>query len=296
MLSHGLKVRGHNMFWATDQHCPAWLFGMSHDQVLAEMKRHVNSMISHTKGKLQHWDVNNENLHGDFYERHTGNPDITNDMFSWIHTLEPGVKLFLNDFNVVTSPDVTTAIKNEALRMKSAGVPLYGIGVQAHFKSGIINIDSVKYRLDKVAEAGLPIWITEFTVTEADDTKQASALEDLLTLFYSHPAVEGILIWGFWDGAIFDPKAAITTGPQVTLRAAGHSYEKLVNNDWKTHLRRQITSKQPIHTKVFTGDYLLVTRHQGKIIHQQRFSVGKGGTTLTVHLQDNTHVSHIAFG
>ena len=55
-----------------------------------------------------HWDVNNENLHGDFYERHTGDPNITNKMFQWIHNQDQSVKLFLNDFNAVTGSDVTT--------------------------------------------------------------------------------------------------------------------------------------------------------------------------------------------
>lgn len=57
----------------------------------------------------------------------------------------------------------------------------------------------MQYRLDKVAEAGLKIWITELTVSENDANKKAVALENLMTLFFSHPAVEGIMLWGFWD-------------------------------------------------------------------------------------------------
>jgi endo-1,4-beta-xylanase len=56
--------------------------------------------------------------------------------------------------------------------------------------------------VDKVAEAGLKIWITELTILEPDDTKKAAALENVLTLYYSHPAVEGIMTWGFFDGAV----------------------------------------------------------------------------------------------
>ena len=58
--------------------------------------------------RLEHWDVNNEKLHGDFFERQTGNPNITMDMFKWMHALEPNVKLFLNEFSVVSSQLSTT--------------------------------------------------------------------------------------------------------------------------------------------------------------------------------------------
>ena len=50
---------------------------------------------------LEHWDVNNENLHGDFYEKKTLDPNITMKMFEDIHAVDPAVKLFLNDYGIV---------------------------------------------------------------------------------------------------------------------------------------------------------------------------------------------------
>ena len=58
--------------------------------------------------RLEHWDVNNEDLHGDWYERHTGDPDITEKMFQWIHNQESQVKLFLNEYNIISSSTETT--------------------------------------------------------------------------------------------------------------------------------------------------------------------------------------------
>lgn len=75
----------------------------------------------------------------------------------------------------------------------------------------------MQYRLDKVAEAGLKIWITELTVSENDANKKAVALENLMTLFFSHPAVEGIMLWGFWDGAIHNAPAKLFEGPNLTV-------------------------------------------------------------------------------
>ena len=52
--------------------------------------------------RLEHWDVNNEDLHGDFFEQHTGNPNVTMQMFRDIHAVDPNVKLFLNDYAIMT--------------------------------------------------------------------------------------------------------------------------------------------------------------------------------------------------
>ena len=51
--------------------------------------------------RLEHWDVNNENLHGDFYERQTGDANTTMQMFHDVHALDPAVKLCLNDFGII---------------------------------------------------------------------------------------------------------------------------------------------------------------------------------------------------
>ena len=58
--------------------------------------------------RLAHWDVNNENLHGDWFEKNSTDPDITLKMFQWIHDQEPGTKLFLNDYSAIPQPAITT--------------------------------------------------------------------------------------------------------------------------------------------------------------------------------------------
>jgi len=60
--------------------------------------------------RLQHWDVNNEALHGDFYERRTGNANITMDMFRDVHAIDPNVKLFLNDYHVMENTTTTVTL------------------------------------------------------------------------------------------------------------------------------------------------------------------------------------------
>lgn len=51
--------------------------------------------------RVEHWDVNNENIHGNFFESGTGDVNITMWMFKEVQKVDPTVKLFLNDYGVV---------------------------------------------------------------------------------------------------------------------------------------------------------------------------------------------------
>lgn len=56
---------------------------------------------------VEHWDVNNEMLHNNWYIRKTGDHDFTKKVFREVHQYDPQVKLFLNDFGVVAGSDAT---------------------------------------------------------------------------------------------------------------------------------------------------------------------------------------------
>lgn len=286
LRAKGIKVRGHNVFWAVDRHVQSWVRGLNQHDLLQEMSKRINGVIGHTKGLLEQWDVNNENLHGDFYERHTGNPNITMQMFRDIYNADRSVKLFLNDFGVIEggNNNKATALKDQAKLFKDANVPVYGIGVQSHIHNAHLDITSIKAKLDKVAEAGLPIWITELSIGEKDEHLKASALEDIYTLYFSHPAVEGILLWGFWDGKMFDQSASLFTGANLTANAAGRTYQTLFKQTWRTHETRTIANHSPISLRGFKGDYTINVRQNGHIVESENFTLGSAGATLEIHL------------
>lgn len=51
--------------------------------------------------RCMHWDVNNENMIGDFFERGTGDVNITMSMFEQMHAVDSEPLLFLNEKDAV---------------------------------------------------------------------------------------------------------------------------------------------------------------------------------------------------
>lgn len=70
-----------------------------------------------------------------------------------------------------------------------------GIGAQGHI--GDVFKSYTKSQLDILATSGKPVWITELDVyfTEKDEQRQADNFEAMMRIAFSHPAVEGIMLW-----------------------------------------------------------------------------------------------------
>lgn len=93
--------------------------------------------------------------------------------------------------------------------------------VQSYNNTILLNSQSsicVQYRIDKLAEAGLDIWATELTVDEADDVKKADALGNLLTMYFSHPSVGGVILWHFWNESLWHPNENLFDGPDIKVK------------------------------------------------------------------------------
>ncbi|XP_046338916.2 anti-sigma-I factor RsgI6-like isoform X1 [Haliotis rufescens] len=299
MLKHGVKIRAHNVFWGIDENIPKWQQGMTGQTLWKQMERRIQGVIPRTKGKVEHWDVNNENVHGHFYEIGTGDANATMWMFREIHKLDPNVKLFLNDFGVVKDSHSTQAFYDQAMMFKNTpNVPLYGLGIQSHLFPPI-DMSVLKYRLDQIVSTGLPIWITELDISEPLEDRKADLYEDVLRLYFSTPQIHGIMFWGFWDGKHSKPVAAIASGQSVTPNAAGQRWQKLFKHDWRTVDQARSLSTGQATIRGFKGRYSLSVKRNGVTLHNEEVILGTGGTNLTLSLAgigDTIHVSNILIG
>nr|KAG5711835.1 hypothetical protein BaRGS_026276 [Batillaria attramentaria] len=289
--SHGIKVRGHNLVWSVPNTVQDWVKSEcgNAQQLRNEVKHHIEETMAKTRGLLEHWDVNNENLHGTWYQDCLHDPDYNLELFRIAHNADPYPKLFLNDYNVVANGASTGAYLTQAQHFKAANVHLYGLGVQSHFgNEQEPNQGSIKSHLDTLAAAGLPIWVTELDVQAADENRRADFYEKALKALYGHPAVEGILFWGFWDQAHWRGEhAALAKGNDLQLTAAGRRVFDLLENQWmtdETHVLSQ--SGNQFTVRGFHGNYEVHVIYQGheKTNLKQTFTLGKGAHTVNINV------------
>lgn len=73
-------------------------------------------------------------------------------------------------------------------------------------------------------DVGLPIWITEMDFFTKDRSKMADWYETAYRLYFSHPSVEGILTWGFWNEDHWRPDAAFVEGDGFTVNVIKFSF------------------------------------------------------------------------
>ena len=74
------------------------------------------------------------------------------------------------------------------------------------------------------------MWITELDVQEIEDpVEKANAYDDVVTLYFSDPNIDGVLLWGFSDQHHASPDAALFEGPDYVVRFGlyMHFYSKI---------------------------------------------------------------------
>ncbi len=228
--TNGITMRGHTLFWAVDQFVQSWVTNLSNANLLIHLTNRINSAVGNFKGTFQHWDVNNEMLHGNYFGNRLGNW-VNPWMFQHARSQDANVKLFVNDYNVVAGSE-TAAYKQQILALIASNAPVNGIGAQGHF-GATVNPSLTETRLDSLAELGLPIWITEYDSENPDENIRANNLEMLYRIAFSKQAVDGILMWGFWAGSHWLGSNAAIVNLNWTLNAAGTRYQSLLN-EWTT--------------------------------------------------------------
>lgn len=282
---NGLKVRGHNLFWEAEQFQPQWVKSLTGPELKAAVDNRLNSAVPHFKGKFVHWDVNNEMFHGSFFKDRLGE-SIWSYMYSRTRELDPDAKLFINDYNLIEYPPERDYNK-EIQAWIDQGVPIDGIGAQGHF-NGTVNPVFVKGRLDKLAELKRPIWITEFDSVNANENVRADNLEAMYRVAFAHPAVEGIVMWGFWAGSQWKGAAASIVNEDWTLNAAGRRYLQLMD-EWTTNVQGTTGKDGKFKFRGFQGTYDIIVDYPDAAAVKQTLTLTPGSTVMRLKIPFDVH-------
>jgi endo-1,4-beta-xylanase len=260
--AHGITdIRGHNVIWPDRGNLPPDVVSLlnagNRDALRQRIYAHIAEIMSWTRGKVTEWDVLNEPYTSRDVQALLGEAEIPV-WFQKAREADPGVKLYINDFNIVEAGgwDVRHQDFYDATirAILEAGAPLDGIGLQGHFNQNLTAPERVLEILDRFARFGKELQITEFDVSPGDEEIQAEYTRDFLTVCFSHPAVKGFLMWGFWESRHWRPEAAMYRR-DWSIKPNGEVWQELVFRKWWTDASGTAGDDGIFRTRGFLGDY-----------------------------------------
>ena len=255
---HDIAARGHVLVWPGKRYLPDWTIeSLDRPAVLkGAIDTHIREMAGGTDGMVRDWDVLNEVF---------DNRDLTDAMgdeamVGWFRTAResmPDVELYYNDYAGLVGGGFPTGHKEhfaQTLRyLIDHDAPIDGMGIQGHFGELLTPPERLLSELDRWGSFGLKILITEFDTSVPDPELQADFLEDFLTVCFSHPGVDGFMLWGFWESAHWRPESALFAA-DWTPTAMGKRWKEL-RDRWTTDVTVRTDDRGRVDFRGYRGTY-----------------------------------------
>ena len=231
---NGIKLRGHCLMWHSQ--VGEWIYRdekgnlLPKEQFYANMKHHIQAVVNRYKDVVYAWDVVNEAV-ADNPVRPGQSPMRQSPMFQiageefiykafeYAHEADPNALLFYNDYNEA-DPQKSQRIYDLVKRMKDAGVPVLGIGMQGHYNIYSPLASDVEAAIVKYAELVDHIHVTELdirvntemggqlnfsqgsqaAVSSWEQTLQQDQYESLFRVFRKHAdVIDCVTFWNVSD-------------------------------------------------------------------------------------------------
>lgn len=214
-LTKGILYKHHTLVWGQQQ--PGWITTLDSAGQRAELEEWFQ-LVGERYPQMEFVDVVNEPFHAPpAYKEALGGDGVTG--WDWVISsfelarqhLPDRVKLILNEYNILHDNTVTTNYL-EIINLLQERILIDGIGIQGHYfefkGSGYTySISTIKSNLNRLAATGLPVYITEFDINEADDNVQLQNYQTYFPIFWEHPGVKGITLWGYVEGDMWKENA-----------------------------------------------------------------------------------------
>ncbi|MEU0025140.1 endo-1,4-beta-xylanase [Streptomyces sp. NPDC006335] len=213
--AHNQQVRGHTLVWHSQN--PSWLTNGTWTQ--AQLSRllndHIALEVGRYKGRLAAWDVVNEPFNEDGTYRQTlwynglGTGYIAQALTA-ARAADPAAELYINDYNVEGVNAKSTALYNLVKSLKQQGVPIDGVGLQAHLIVGQVP-STLQQNIQRFADLGVDVAITELDIRmtlpsdSAKLTQQAADYKAVMNACVAVTRCVGATVWGFTDSDSWIP-------------------------------------------------------------------------------------------
>ena len=185
----GIKLRGHCLCWHSQ--FADWMFtdkkgrDVKKEVFYERLREHIHTVVNRYKDVVYCWDVVNEAISdggggfggfGGFGHRgQAPNPyresrhyklcgdEFIAKAFEFAHEADPNALLFYNDYNEC-DPGKRDRIYNMVKKMKDAGVPIDGIGMQGHYNVYGPSEEDIDAAITKYKELVKHIHVTELDI------------------------------------------------------------------------------------------------------------------------------------
>lgn len=223
--ANGQQVRGHTLVWHNQT--PQWVFEdanghhVDRKTLLHTMKNHIDTVVGRYKGAIYAWDVVNEAISDKEEELLRPSKwlaiigdDFIAKAFEYAHAADPEAELFYNDYNE-SVPSKREKIYTLVKSLKEQGVPIHGVGLQAHWSLEHPLLDHIREAIERYASLDLKLHITELDIsvfhhddkrtdlkapTEEMLERQAERYRQIFELFREYRAhITSITFWGAAD-------------------------------------------------------------------------------------------------
>ncbi len=235
------------------------------------------------KNRFNSWDVVNESA-GDFsrgvmhpasgYTKSWYGPmpgDYTYRSFKIAEGILPKESQFvINDYNM------TQHFPNQVKDLLSRNCKIDLMGAQMHLfnpqdcldiaegKSNIQSPSSVWETLERISQPGLPIHMSEITITSPNNDARGQAIQaviarNLYRLWFSYKSVMGITWWNVVDGcgAPGEPAVSGLFSLDMEPKPSYFALNDLINHEWKTRTTAKADKDGRVHFRGFRGQYTL---------------------------------------
>ncbi|MFI5835811.1 endo-1,4-beta-xylanase [Micromonospora sp. NPDC051300] len=301
--ANGQKVHGHTLAWHSQN--PVWVDQLT-DRATAErvLEQHIKTVVGRYKGRIAYWDVVNEaiadgetgRLRDSVWLRTIG-PDYIEKAFRWAHEADPAAKLYYNDYENGDLGGKSNGVYDLLRRLKAKGVPVDGVGIQAHSRPDRRTDGEYTRNLNRLAALGLEIQITELDsgialpATPEKLQNQARIYRETAEYCLRQPRCVGITTWGLTDKYSWIETADPGYGQALPLDATYQpkpAYHALRD----ALLARPSPPVAPTDVVVETGDGAVRVSWAGTVApgstYEIRYGPSRNALTRTVSVADTT--------
>ncbi|WP_443035516.1 endo-1,4-beta-xylanase [Streptomyces sp. BE230] len=199
----GMKLRGHTLVWHSQ--LPGWVGGLGADDLRSAMNNHINQLMAHYKGKIYAWDVVNEAYQDGSSGARRSSPfqdklgnGFIEEAFRTARAADSGAKLCYNDYNTDGQNAKSNAVYAMVKDFKQRGVPIDCVGFQSHFNSNSPVPSDYQANLQRFADLGVDVQITELDI-EGSGSAQAASYTKVVNACLAVSRCAGITVWGIPD-------------------------------------------------------------------------------------------------